>query len=345
MASPSSCSSVYDMTSLRNILNHRQSLSPAINAVLDAFLAKTKRLQRRDDRSNMTDMEREYKELCWSIDKAPGYEASITLQTKATKVKNRYMDVLPIEKSRVKLQNTSDNYINANYIEDGYIACCAPVPGAIPDFWHMVWQCDVYVVLMLTNFVERKRLKADLYWDTCSTNVVDFGGIFVQLMDEEQHSLRQGFIVRRFKVWRVDERGQEGESRVIRHLQLITWPDHGVLRDFKVVAPLLDAVNRYTREASRTHKVKARVVVHCSAGIGRSGTFIAIDILLKQLHRVLTEKSDSVEEKTRAMQLAVDIPRVVHRLRSQRPGMVQTPEQYQMVYQYLAAVVSGNQPW
>ena len=313
------------MTSLRNILRHRQNLSPALNAVLDAFLAKTKRLQRRDSRSSMTDMEREYMELCWSIDKSPGYEASLTVQTKATQVKNRYRDVLPIENTRVKLQNTSDNYINANYIDDGYIACCAPVPAAMQDFWHMVWQCDVYVVLMLTNFVERERLKADLYWDTCPTKVANFGEISVQLLDEEQHSLRQGFIVRRFKVSRVDEKGQVGESRVIRHLQLTTWPDHGVLRDFKVVAPLLDAVNSYTREASRTHKVKARVVVHCSAGIGRSGTFIAIDILLKQLHRVLTDKTDSVEEKTRAMQLAVDIPRVVHRLRSQRPGMVQIP--------------------
>lgn len=69
----------------------------------------------------------------------------------------------------------------------------------------------------------------------------------------------------------------------------------------------------------------ARVVVHCSAGIGRSGTFIAIDILLKQLYQVLTSRSGDAKENARAMEHAVDISRVVHRLRSQRPGMVQTP--------------------
>ncbi|KAG7376588.1 hypothetical protein PHYPSEUDO_013110 [Phytophthora pseudosyringae] len=347
MDAPPSASSAASsgLASLRHALADKTDLPPAASAAVDAFLAKTQRLQRRDSRSGASGFEREYMELCWSIDKAPGYEAALTPQTKATKAKNRYRDVLPFEQTRVKLQTAApkpgDDYINANHIDGGYIACCAPVPAAIRDFWHMVWQCDVHVVLMLTNFVERERLKADVYWEPRG-QAVDFDGVQVKLLDEELHPASVGFIVRRFKVWKVDGRGAESESRVIQHIQLTTWPDHGVLRDFRVIAPMLDAVNSYRNEASRQHKVDARVVVHCSAGIGRSGTFIAIDVLLKQLHHVLLDRTGSAED---AMQQALDIPRVVYRLRSQRPGMVQTPEQYEMIYQYLAAVVSNNQPW
>ncbi|GMF24719.1 unnamed protein product [Phytophthora lilii] len=302
------------IAALRSALKDARALP---RDAVDAFLSRAQQLQRRDGRAGATGFEREYMELCWSIDRAPGYEARLAPQTKATKAKNRYRDVLPFEDTRVRLQQAGDNYINANFIDGGYIACCAPVPAAIRDFWHMTWQCDVHVVLMLTNFVERERLKADVYWDTRG-QVVDFDGVKVQLLDEQQASV--GFIVRRLKVWK-----DGGDSRVIQHIQLTTWPDHGVLKDFRVIAPMLDAVNSYRAEASRVHKVDARVVVHCSAGIGRSGTFIAIDILLKQLYQVLINRRGSAEEVDKAIQQALDIPRVVHRLRSQRPGMVQTP--------------------
>ncbi|KAI9912864.1 hypothetical protein PsorP6_005872 [Peronosclerospora sorghi] len=119
--------------------------------------------------------------------------------------------------------------------------------------------------------------------------------------------------------------GHAKESRVIQHFDLTSWPDHGVLQDFQVIAPMLEAMNSYRCEMSPALQVDARVVVYCSAGIGRSGTLIAIDILLKKLHQALLDKSKSVEERKGAIQHAVDIPPVVHRLRSQRPGMVQTP--------------------
>ncbi|KAG6599681.1 Receptor-type tyrosine-protein phosphatase [Phytophthora cinnamomi] len=323
------------ISALRSALALKSLLPEGVDASLSSFLAKTQRLQRRDGASGF---EREYMELCWSVDKAPGFEASLTPQTKATKPKNRYRDVLPYEATRVKLQ-PGDGYVNASLIDGGYIACCAPVPAAMRDFWHMVWQCDVHVVLMLTNFVERERLKADLYWDPRG-QAVDFDGVQVQLVQEQPQTESLGFIVRKLQVSR-----DGAEPRVIEHIQLTTWPDHGVLRDFRVIAPMLDAVNSYRDDASRKHKVDARVVVHCSAGIGRSGTFIAIDILLKQLYQVLADRNGSAEQNAQAMEHALDVPRVVHRLRSQRPGMVQTPEQYEMIYQYLAAVVSDNQPW
>lgn len=332
------------IASLRTILANKQSLAPAASIAINAFLATTQRLQRRDNRSGASGFDREYMELCRRIDKAQGYDAALTPQTKATRAKNRYRDVVPFEKTRVKLQrrsaDASDDYINANYIDKSYIACCAPVPAAMHDFWHMIVQCQVHVVLMLTNFVEHERLKADVYWKPQGQEV-DFHGVHVTLLDEVQHPASGGYLMRRFRVWQLDQNGGEIESRVIQHIQLTTWPDHGVLRDFRVIAPMLDAVNTFRDEASRRYKVNARVLVHCSAGIGRSGTFIAIDILLKRLYQVLFCGTCTPE----AIEVALDIPKVVHRLRAQRPGMVQTPEQYQMIYQYLAAVVSDNQPW
>ncbi|KAI9910450.1 hypothetical protein PsorP6_010063 [Peronosclerospora sorghi] len=135
---------------------------------------------------------------------------------------------------------------------------------------------------------------------------MDFNGVYVSLEHETQSSVHSGNIVRRFKVWKQDISEHAKESRVIQHFQLTSWPDHGVLQDFQVIAPMLQAMNNY----------------RC---IGRSGTFIAIDILLKKLHQVLLDKSKTVEERKGAIQHAMDIPRVVLRLRSQRPGMVQTP--------------------
>lgn len=235
--------------------------------------------------------------------------------------------MLPFEKTRVHLANPENtpagDYINANFVDDNYIACCAPIPNAISDFWHMVWECDVHVILMLTNFVERERLKADLYWDT-QGQVVRFKDIFVQLIGEEDHPASHGFIVRLFKVWRVDSNGVESPSRIIQQLQLTIWPDHGVLRDFRVIAPLLEMARKYREESSRSFGVDARMVVHCSAGIGRSGTVVAIDIMLREIERALRIGLSGGDEGD-ALAAALDVQSVVHRIRSQRPGMVQTP--------------------
>ncbi|KAI9913356.1 hypothetical protein PsorP6_005575 [Peronosclerospora sorghi] len=130
---------------------------------------------------------------------------------------------------------------------------------------------------------------------------MDFNGVYVSLEHETQSSVHSGIIVRRFKVWKQDISGHAKESRVIQHFQLTSWPDHGVLLEFQVIAPMLEDMNSYRCELSRALQVDAR------------------------LHQALLDKSKSVEERKGSIQHAVDIPRVFHRLRSQRPGMVQTP--------------------
>ncbi|KAJ0394372.1 hypothetical protein ATCC90586_003032 [Pythium insidiosum] len=310
----------------------------------------------RVESKNKTGFEHEYRSIHHSIALAPGFEELFTPQTKYTTAKNRYRDVLPFEKTRVRLENPTNapngDYINANYVDETYIACIAPVPPAICDFWHMVWQCDVHVILMLTNFVERERIKADMYWDSRG-QIVDFGGVFVQLLGEEPHPASLGFIVRKFKMWTAAT--TEARARVVQHVQLTTWPDHGVLTDFRVIAPMLDLVNSYREAAARAHGGPARMIVHCSAGIGRSGTFIAIDVILKRLEAALSlwrnalaadgDVDAAIAHGAEMLREALDVAKLVHRLRTQRDGMVQTLEQYVMIHDYVAALLDDRQPW
>ncbi|ETW08793.1 hypothetical protein H310_01306 [Aphanomyces invadans] len=284
---------------------------------------------------------REYFGIRESVEGAPWFEAALTEQTAATKKKNRYRDVLPFEKTRVRLRtpqssNPAGDYINANYIlNDQYIACCAPPPSAIEDFWSMVWHDNVHVILMLTNFIEREMLKADMYW-VPKGRVVDVGVFTIELKDEEVSS--RGYTLRTIEL----RQPSTNESRLVYHVQLTSWPDHGVLQDFAVIKPLLCLVHGLNARNERTRSEAIAppsrpIVVHCSAGIGRSGTFIAIDIILQQLRAL--PLATATEEQVQA---ALNVRAIVHRIRCQRPGMVQTTDQYQMIYQYIRAVLAGQ---
>ncbi|TMW69820.1 hypothetical protein Poli38472_001976 [Pythium oligandrum] len=339
-----------DVAFLRQVLADRSAIPEVFSSAIREFLQRVDSLQKLTGRLRggaCSGFEREYREICRSIDGAPWYDNAITPQTKHTIAKNRYSDVLPFERTRVRLPaaistGPAGDYINANFIDDTYIACCAPIPNVLADFWHMIWHSDVHVILMLTNFVERNRRKADLYWDSRG-HAIDFNGVFVQLVQEEQHPASDGFIIRMFKVW---TSATESQPRLVQHVQLTIWPDHGVLRDFQVIAPMLQLVNSYRDQAALTSGRAARIVVHCSAGIGRSGTFIAIDIILQALHGAFRmHASDASSSSVELLRQSLNVPQIVHRIRSQRPGMVQTPEQYEMIYRYIAAILTNSAAW
>ncbi|OQR99735.1 receptor-type tyrosine-protein phosphatase [Achlya hypogyna] len=286
-------------------------------ASVQAFVARC-------DAMTPRDFKREYLEIRAAIDGSDWYEAALTVQTTATSKKNRYTDVLPFEKTRVRLQahaaDAAGDYINANFVDDGkYIACCAPPPSAIADFWSMIWHENVHVILMLTNFVERQMLKADWYWDP-QGSVVRIGDLSVRLASETESAL--GYTTRAFELTHIPS----AATRTVHHVQLTTWPDHGVLTDFSVIEPMLHLVNALNTPTP------SPIVVHCSAGIGRSGTFIAIDMILKQLRAAVVASSD--------MAPALDVQAIVQRIRTDRPGMVQTAEQYEMIHRYLRHVLT-----
>ena len=252
--------------------------------------------------------------------------------------KNRYPDVLPYEGTRVKLGGCDDasGYINANWVAGehisrtsgkAYIAAQAPLDETTGDFWRMVWESDAKVILMLGKEVENFSSKCARYWVEVGQDAVHFGAFAVSCVDDETVMTAVGApdeaaIVRRaLVVTRTDEQGEE-ESRHVYHLQHASWPDAGV--------PTLAETDRLLCEVDALRE-RSTVVVHCSAGLGRTGTFIAIDTLRLKIDAEMP-------------QAKVNVMMSVKRLREQRAGLVQTRDQYVFIYKYLLHWVEAHFP-
>ena len=213
---------------------------------------------------------------------------------------------------------TGSDYINANYIDGyrkarAYIATQGPLPETFNDFWRMVWEQNSNVIVMLTRLEERSRIKCDQYWPNRDRSA--YGPIGVTIMDtlELAH-----YTIRTFKI----EHFTEKRSREIKHLQYTAWPDHGVPDH---PTPFLMFLKRVKALAATPDS--GPIISHCSAGIGRTGAFIAIDCMLERLRHENT----------------VDIYECVTQLRAQRAYMVQTDDQYIFIHDaVLDAAQSGS---
>uniref|UniRef100_H2YIJ3 protein-tyrosine-phosphatase n=1 Tax=Ciona savignyi TaxID=51511 RepID=H2YIJ3_CIOSA len=237
--------------------------------------------------------------------------------------KNRYTNILPYDASRVKLSAIDDepgtDYINANFIPGNnnrqreYIATQGPLPGTKEDFWRMVWEQDSRNIIMVTQTVERGKIKCDHYWpfDNEPITVADYT---LQMTSE---SILPEWTIREFKITHVNTEPfyqQGADTRRIRQFHYTVWPDHGVPDTAETLVKFIRYVRRtIDREAKHT----GPTVVHCSAGVGRTGTFIAMDRLLQHL----------VDNNY------VDIFGIVHQMRMHRIFMVQTESQYILVHQ------------
>ncbi|XP_075757469.1 receptor-type tyrosine-protein phosphatase T isoform X7 [Pelodiscus sinensis] len=234
--------------------------------------------------------------------------------------KNRYGNIISYDHSRVRLQlldgDPHSDYINANYI-DGYhrprhyIATQGPMQETVKDFWRMIWQENSASVVMVTNLVEVGRVKCVRYWPD-DTEV--YGDIKVTLIETEPLA---EYVIRTFTV---QKKGYH-EIREIRQFHFTSWPDHGV-------PCYATGLLGFVRQVKFLNPPEAGpIVVHCSAGAGRTGCFIAIDIML-----------DMAENEG-----VVDIFNCVRELRSQRVNLVQTEEQYIFVHDaILEACLCGN---
>ncbi|XP_063234393.1 tyrosine-protein phosphatase non-receptor type 11-like isoform X2 [Bacillus rossius redtenbacheri] len=237
--------------------------------------------------------------------------------------KNRYKNILPFDHTRVKLKDADPSvpgseYINANYIKpeedplmDGYakfyIATQGCLPSTVPDFWDMVWQENTRVIVMTTKEIERGKNKCTRYWPEEGQSK-EYGKTSVRNLSEastSDYTLREFIVVRE---------GCE-EERKVYHYHFQAWPDHGVPSDPGCVLNFLHDVN------ARQESIPGAgpVLVHCSAGIGRTGTFIVVDMILDQIKR-------------QGLDCEIDIQRTTQMVRSQRSGMVQTEAQYKFVY-------------
>ncbi|XP_033051559.1 receptor-type tyrosine-protein phosphatase S isoform X10 [Trachypithecus francoisi] len=237
------------------------------------------------------------------------------------KPKNRYANVIAYDHSRVILQPiegiVGSDYINANYVDgyrrqNAYIATQGPLPETFGDFWRMVWEQRSATIVMMTRLEEKSRIKCDQYWPNRGTET--YGFIQVTLLDTIELAT---FCVRTFSL----HKNGSSEKREVRQFQFTAWPDHGVP---EYPTPFL----AFLRRVKTCNPPDAGpIVVHCSAGVGRTGCFIVIDAMLERIK----------PEKT------VDVYGHVTLMRSQRNYMVQTEDQYSFIHEaLLEAVGCGN---
>uniref|UniRef100_A0AAV2KXK6 protein-tyrosine-phosphatase n=1 Tax=Knipowitschia caucasica TaxID=637954 RepID=A0AAV2KXK6_KNICA len=238
--------------------------------------------------------------------------------------KNRYNNILPYDSTRVKLSYTDDDpssdYINASYIPGShfrreYIATQGPLPGTKDDFWRMVWEQNVHNVVMVTQCVEKGRVKCDLYWPR-DQEPLFYGDLIVQMRSE---SVLPEWTIREFSICSED---RLGPARVLRQFHYTVWPDHGVPETTHSLVQFVRTVRDYVNRSPGA----GPTLVHCSAGVGRTGTFIVLDRLLQQL-----SSSD-----------CVDIYGCVFDLRLHRAHMVQTEVQYSYLHQCVRDVLRAQ---
>uniref|UniRef100_A0A3P9QEX3 protein-tyrosine-phosphatase n=1 Tax=Poecilia reticulata TaxID=8081 RepID=A0A3P9QEX3_POERE len=225
--------------------------------------------------------------------------------------KNRFTNILPYDWSRVKLNTSTPNntldYINANYLpgyssSKEYIACQGPLPNTVADFWRMVWEQKVKRIVMVTNCIEAGRTKCEQYWPE-DRSPCAHGELIVSKTSEERES---NWVLREFKT-------KDSEERTVKHFHFTAWPDHGVPQGTEVLIRFRGLVRKHIESEGS----KAPTVVHCSAGVGRTGTIIALDVLLQQLQQ----------------ERAVGINSFVYKMRQHRSHMVQTESQYVFLHQ------------
>lgn len=240
--------------------------------------------------------------------------------------RNRFKDVLPYDATRVKLtqrKDNSDGYINASHIKLSaatmnwwFIATQAPLPETSQDFWQMIWEQEVDVIAMLTAFQELGKQKCYMYWpqETGRQHFQKYGDFEVELqfMHDSLCYLTSGIMIRHMP---------SKKEKMVWHLQYTDWPDHGCPEDTYGFIGFLDEVESVSRlaESEEGSGKKSPVVIHCSAGVGRTGV-----VILTMVMKWCLEHNHSV-----------DLPRALAGIRNQRMHMVQTLGQYQFIHDTL----------
>ncbi|XP_039510303.1 phosphatidylinositol phosphatase PTPRQ [Pimephales promelas] len=234
--------------------------------------------------------------------------------------KNRFTNIKPYNNNRVKLLSEpgmpGSDYINASFVSgylcpNEFIATQGPLPSTVADFWRMIWETGTKTIVMLTQCFEKGRIRCHQYWPEDNKPVTVFADIIITKLTED---VRPDWTVRALKVER------HGNYMIVHHFNYTSWPEHGVPESSSTLIQFVKAVR-----SNRGHE-NTTIVVHCSAGVGRTGVFIALDHLIQHLR-----DHDFV-----------DIYGLVAELRSERMCMVQNLAQYMFLHQSTLDLLSAK---
>jgi len=250
---------------------------------------------------------KEWKELeNYEPDRNSTYVGSLP----AYMARNRYSNIIPYDHNRVKIgQNSENDYINASFIMDDdpknpvYIATQGPLMNTTNDFWQMVWEQGSVIIVNLCRTVENGSIKCNQYWPSNGFEVND--KFEVHLVSE--HVWCEDYLVRNFFLKNLET----SQTRTVTQFHFLTWAESGNPQNVKTV---LD----FRRKVNKSYKSKSSpIIVHCNDGIGRTGTYIMIDMVLNKIARGAKE---------------IDLAATLEYLRDQRPGIIKTKGQFEFSF-------------
>ena len=275
----------------------------------------------------------ELKLIKWITDDETHKNNFIKIGNKGAKI-NRHNDILPYVFNAVPLdlniiEKNLDNYINASYIDGPtknefklFIATQGPLKETIPSFWKMIYNHKIKLVVMLSSSLEEVEGRNEIYWPREKETPLNFeeNNLFIEFVNKEE-IIQNAVILKKFKI--------NGEFEV-KQMHIICWPDHGMPSDQKLAREIVDTMINYMRE--ERNESKSPIVVHCSAGVGRTGTVIAIYEIVLCLEYL----------KKFNKPLVMNVFNVVRKLREQRYSLVTDTDQYKFIYDYSLIWIKNN---